>query len=281
MRAIPKSQVDQVVSLLSNGNSIRQVSKKTDLSVGFISKVPKKKLPDRNRVSGGRPPLLTAANKRFCVHKVTRGGANNANKVKIILDSDFGINVSADTVRRALKEAGMGAMEKVKKPLLSKANVRKRLEWAKAHKDWTYDNWKRVVWSDKTKINRFNSDGRTWAWLRDGESLSVKHVKMTVKYGGGNIMLWSAITAAGTGWLCKIDSNMDKELYKSIIEDDLEKTIDYATEKLNLHRKEMIFQHDNDPKHTSKLVTKYLSEQEYSVTVWPPQLPDLNPIENM
>ncbi|KAG0964061.1 hypothetical protein G6F57_022231 [Rhizopus arrhizus] len=74
-----------------------------------------------------------------------------------------------------------------------------------AHKDWTVDDWKRVIWSNETKINRFNSDGCTWAWIRSGGSLKSHHVKMTVKHGGGNIMLWSAITYAGVGWMCKIN----------------------------------------------------------------------------
>ncbi|KAG1258339.1 hypothetical protein G6F66_014580 [Rhizopus arrhizus] len=83
-----------------------------------------------------------------------------------------------------------------------------------AHKDWTVDDWKRVVWSDETKINRFNSDGRTWTWIRSGESLKSHHVKMTVKHGGGTIMLWSAITYAGVGWMCKINGSMDKHCTK-------------------------------------------------------------------
>ncbi|KAG0973798.1 hypothetical protein G6F29_012625 [Rhizopus arrhizus] len=134
-----------------------------------------------------------------------------------------------------------------------------------AHKDWTVDDWKRVVWSDETKINRFNSDGRTWTWIRSGESLKSHHVKMTVKHGGGNIMLWSAITYAGVGWMCKINGNMDKTLYKEISEDELERD----------------FPNDNDPKHTSKLVKEYLEQQSYNILEWPAQSPDLNPIENM
>ncbi|KAG1153208.1 hypothetical protein G6F37_010565 [Rhizopus arrhizus] len=149
------------------------------------------------------------------------------------------------------------------------------------HKGWTVDDWKRVVWSDETKINRFNSDGRTWTWIRSGESLKSHHVKMTVKHGGGNIMLWSAITYAGVGWMCKINGNMDKTLYKEILEDELERTIEYGTNKLGLERHQVIFQHDNDPKHTSKLVKEYLEQQSYNILQWPAQSSDLNPIENI
>ncbi|KAG1033131.1 hypothetical protein G6F43_013626 [Rhizopus delemar] len=74
---------------------------------------------------------------------------------------------------------------------------------------------------------------------------------------------------------------MDKALYKEILEDELERTIEFSIDKLGLERHQAIFQHDNDPKHTSKLVKEYLKEQSYSILEWPTQSLDLNPIENM
>ncbi|KAG1136242.1 hypothetical protein G6F38_012200 [Rhizopus arrhizus] len=94
-------------------------------------------------------------------------------------------------------------------------------------------------------------------------------------------MLWSAITYAGVGWMCKINGNMDKTLYKEILEYELERTIERGTNKLGLERHQVIFQHDNDPKHTFKLVKEYLKQQSYNILEWPAQSPDLNPIENM
>jgi predicted CoA-binding protein len=80
--------------------------------------------------------------------------------------------------------------------------------------------------------------------------------------------------------MCKIDGNMDKKLYnKEILEDEQSQTIDFMCRKLSLRSDQVVFQHDNDPKHTSNLVKDYLKEQDYKVMEWPPQSQDLNPIE--
>ncbi|KAG1016704.1 hypothetical protein G6F26_012315 [Rhizopus arrhizus] len=195
----------------------------------------------------GRPKVLSAADERYCVRQFTKNRVPSAVKVAECLENDIGKKVGVETVRRALRKAGLGAIEKPKKPLLSAKIIRNRLSWYITHKDWTVDDWKR----------------------------------MTVKHGGGSITLWSAITYAGVGWMCKINVNMDKELYKEILEDELERTIEYGVNRLGFERHQVIFQHDNDSKHTSKVVKEYLQKQSYTVLQWPEQSPDLNSIENI
>ena len=55
------------------------------------------------------------------------------------------------------------------------------MDFAIRYKDWTLDDWKRVVWSDETKINCLGSDGRKdgrkWAWKGAGEGLSDRLVE--------------------------------------------------------------------------------------------------------
>ena len=81
------------------------------------------------------------------------------------------------SVTRCLHDVGLKSHEKQVKPKLSQANFKNRLDFANKCKDWTVEGWKKVIWSDETKINRFCSDGRSWYWAHEGTSLQPHHVK--------------------------------------------------------------------------------------------------------
>jgi len=180
-------------------------------------------------------------------------------------------------VHRGLKEAGLKAVVKKKRPLLSKRHRKERLDWAVAHQHWTVEDWKKVVWSDETKINRLGSDGRKWVWKKPGEGLSDRLVEGTLKFGGGSMMVWGCMLWEGVVIACKIDGKMDAELYTKIQQDELQDSLTFYDKDSS----SIIFQQDNDPKHTSKMAAKYLEGQGITVLSWPAQSPDLNPIEHL
>ena len=70
---------------------------------------------------------------------------------------------------------------------------------------------------------------------------------------GGSIMLWECFAAGGTGALHKIDGIVREKLCAYILKQNLKTSV----RKLKLGRK-WVFQMDNDPKHTSKVVAKWL-----------------------
>ena len=73
-------------------------------------------------------------------------------------------------------------------------------------------------------------------------------------------MLWLCFATGETGALLKIDGNMRKENYVDILKQHLKTSV----RKLKLGRK-WVFQMDNDAKHTSKVVAKWLKDNTVKV----------------
>ena len=67
--------------------------------------------------------------------------------------------ISRSTLTRRLEEVELYSRVKRHKPYISEKNMQLRLEWAILHKDWTPDQWNKVIWSDETLI-KLNGSGR-------------------------------------------------------------------------------------------------------------------------
>ena len=73
--------------------------------------------------------------------------------------TDSGSNVSTNTVRRELHEMGFHGRASAHKLNITMCNAKRRLEWCKAHRHRTLEQWKRVFWSDELRLTISQSDG--------------------------------------------------------------------------------------------------------------------------
>jgi hypothetical protein len=46
------------------------------------------------------------------------------------------------------------------KPKITMRNVKRRLQWCKAHRHWTLEQWKCILWSDEAHFTILPSNGQ-------------------------------------------------------------------------------------------------------------------------
>ena len=108
-----------------------------------------------------------------------------------------------------------------------------------------------------------------------GERLSAQFTKKIVKCGGGSVMVFGMFSSQGTTPLVRIQTRVNAQIYKNIVQDHVVPIIQ------NSGFDRATFMKDNSPCHEAKVVMSYLSEHDFEIMDWPPQSPDLNPIENL
>ncbi|TWW59225.1 Transposable element [Takifugu flavidus] len=136
-----------------------------------------------------------------------------------------------------------------------KAHVEARLKYANDHLKDVQSDWKKVLWSDETKIELFGLNSTHHVWRKKNAAYDPRNTVPTVKHGGGNIMFWGCFTAKGTGLLHRITGKMDGAMYRAVLRDNLLP----SARKLKMGRG-WVFQRDNDPKDTAKATKEWLKK---------------------
>lgn len=180
----------------------------------------------------------------------------------------------ATTVRRRLHETRLYGHLAVKKPLLLPRHRQLRFNFAREHADWSWVDWSTVMFSDESKFNLFQSDGRVNVRRRPGKQLRDDCVTLTVKFVGGSVMVWGAMSYRGTRFLSRVDGRLNSQGYIKILED-----CAIPSAHLLGYGNNLIFQDDGATCHRARIVEQCKEENELKCLKWPAQSPDLNHIE--
>jgi len=114
------------------------------------------------------------------------------------------------------------------------------------------------------------------------EKYDRKNIQGRAKGGGLFQMIWRCFAGGKLGPIVFINGTVNSDVYISILCDNLLLFIDAVIADGTTN---IIFQQDNATPHTSKKTHAFLQEaiEEHGFTlmVWPPNSPDMNPIEHL
>ncbi|GFR82544.1 transposable element Tcb1 transposase [Elysia marginata] len=182
--------------------------------------------------------------------------------------------ISKWTVLRRLKTFGLRARRPACRTRLTPYNIRNRLDWARIHSFWPRQLWNNHMFSDESKFLLERQDGRKRVFRRVNERFVPQCLSQARAFGGGSVMVWGGITAAGKAPLVTVHGNLTARRY---IDEILRPHVVPA-----IHNQGLTFMQDNAPAHRARITNQFLYENNIPVLhPWPPYSPDLNPIEHL
>lgn len=276
----------QVVALLQSGMRQCDVARQLNLSRFAVRRVYQQFLETSGyirRRGSGRRRCTSERDDRYIVSMSLRNRFSNAVELQQRLRDVRRTTVSTSTVRRRLGEKNIAACRAATGPKLTTRHRQARLQFAREHVDWSFDQWRAVLFSDETRVCLFCNDRRKRVYRRSGERFAQACIQETVEYGGGSCMFWGGISADGktdlvcvsrTGGARGQGSMTARRYIVEVLEVHVVPYADFIGERFTL-------MHDNARAHTAIIVRNFLQEVGISVMQWPAKSPDLNPIEHL
>jgi len=215
----------------------------------------------------GRPRKTTVRSDRVLFRLARKNGFATSTE----LLSHWQNQVSRWTLARRLRERKLRQYRPCRVPLLSRNNVRARLDWAMRRCHWRRQ-WERVIWSDESRFLLRPVDGRKRVWRLPGERLSSSAIVPVQAHGGGSVHVWGAIWKGGRSDLIRLQGTVTSDSYCELLRDFFLSTAFPA---------HTVFQQDNAPAHRAWLTQLFLVSLGVQILPWPACSADLNPIEHV
>jgi transposase len=184
----------------------------------------------------------------------------------------LGLDVSIDTIDRRLIEVGLfGRVARHKKKFNSE-EIRKRLSFAEGYKNWTPEQWMKVMFADEKIFWGEGFSGQIWVRRPKGEALNPEYC-MDADPHPEKVNVWGCFCGKGVGYSYIFNDNMDGKLLQTILGTHLVESVElhYDVD----HAEQWWFLHK------SVLVRTWLFNNGIQCIDFPPYSPDLNPMEHL
>jgi len=227
-----------------------------------------------DRKNCGRHLKVTPRQLRAIEIAVRRSPTKSSAKLSMEM-KNAGVNVAASSLRRYLNRIGLVSRTAPRKPLLTKRHRSLRLKFARKYVKRGPEFWRRVLFTDETRIAIRSDSLKLRVRRKTGERLRI--VSATVKHPVA-VMMWGSFAASGVGRIRFLEKGetCNSAWYLKV----LAQQVKWSAHS-QFQGQEFWLQDDGAPCHRSKPVTKFVKDQGWNTLDWPPQSPDLNPIENL
>jgi len=152
--------------------------------------------------------------------------------------------------------------------------MRARLAWAEEHKNWTWEDWKWVFWTDETWVNP-GRHKKVKVTRRIGEVLHPDYLEPKIRKKIG-WMFWGGISGA---WGKGPSLFWEKDWGTITAESYSRHIVPIAAQYTS--RWGLIFMQDNASGHVAKATLAEMERWGLRPIFWPANSPDLNPIETL
>lgn len=231
-----------------------------------------------NKHRSGRPRSITARGQTALSRIVKKDRRESLSDITKEYNKSVPKTVSKRTIQRELHRQQYWRRTVAKKLGVREVNRKKRLQYCRGKLTWKVDqHWKNVIFSDEMTIV-IKPDGKVKVWRKTSE----KWRGYCLGYLGQGptrslkLMVWGTITYHGSGILAFVDGNMNSQKYINVLDEHLWPVIVKYFGNSPWH-----FMDDNCPVHRSRETENWKRRNNIQPFFWPPQSPDLNPIENV
>ena len=279
----------QAVVLASEGYSYSVIAKKLNRSKWWVYKWVGRNRDDKllvDKPRSGRPRVLSNVAKKL-IRNVKYKRGHGVRKIEKQLKAR-GETGCRETIRKYMSnELKWQNFRRKKQPLLTTAHKKRRLLFAREHSKWTVEQWSDIMFMDESPFKVFyipNSRNDTVWGSQEGNVPRADQMKFSP-----SVMVWGGMTGHGLTDLhfvpqgMKINSdyyidNILEKIVKPAFNDSVVQRILFRPPNTGL------FQQDGARCHTSVKTIRWLDENISSYIHpkdWPPNSPDLSPIENI
>lgn len=266
---------EKIAALIENGYSSRFIQQTIGCGPNIISTVRKSlndsgEPPDQAKI--GRPTKKTPEVKSFVIQQTISNPYVSGRDLsqQIQLSNDFDVkSVGKSTINSIRHDNHFQFLPSVKEPRLTEEQIQKRINFCYSYL-LQRDNFPVIGFSDKSRFSLCSD--KNWLWRQRGQH-NEKAIQYKNKYEG-SIMVWGMIAPNYKPEIFIFSEYENSKVYQDMLNEK-----NYLNDALTFFTGNFIFQQDGARTHTTPDSIDSISNVCDLIINWPPNSPDLNPIE--